>query len=317
MLKQLIMKLPFVSSLHKSLYRPLKLSGSPGYRYVSLYPPGHFYSPLPDFNQLQESHQARQRGSTLHELPGVDLNTDTQLSLVRNFAAYQAEQPFTDHPAEARRYFYDNSYFSYGDGVVLYSFLRHFKPAKVIEVGSGFSSAAMLDVNDLFCGKKINFTFIEPYPDRLRTLFRPGDQERNRVIEEPVQDVPLELFAELAENDILFIDSSHVVKVGSDVLHLLSAVLPVLRPGVLIHFHDILWPLDYPWEWLAEGRAWNEAYFLRAFLQYNNAFEVICFNSYLAALFAGAMTESLPLALKQPSAPLTRATSSLWLRKIR
>jgi len=206
--------------------------------------------------------------------------------------------------------------FSYGDGIVLYSFLRHFKPRRIIEVGSGFSSAAMLDVNELFFAGSIALTFIEPDPARLFALFKSADEVNCTVIREPIQKVPLELFRGLSKGDILFVDSSHVVKIGSDVLHLIAHVLPALEKGVLVHFHDILWPFEYPQKWLVSGRAWNEVYFLRAFLQYNNSFEIVYFNSFMERHCAELLQEKMPLVMREPSSPLTPGNASLWLRKV-
>src|SRR6185295_14291779 len=118
---------------------------------------------------------------------------------------------------------------------------------------------------------------IEPYPDLVKRLLRPDDFDRVQFIRSLVQDVPLKIFDVLEANDILFIDSSHVCKVGSDVYHELFRILPRLRPGVIIHFHDIFWPFEYPEDWLREGRAWNELYLMRAFLQHNEAYEILLF----------------------------------------
>jgi hypothetical protein len=114
---------------------------------------------------------------------------------------------------------------------------------------------------------------------------------------------------------MLFIDSSHVAKKDSDVVHILFEVLPRLNKGVMVHFHDVLWPFEYPEIWLARGRAWNEAYFLRAFLQYNPGFEIVFFNSYLASMQREILKRKMPLALKTPSSSVTPGNSSLWLRK--
>ena len=186
--------------------------------------------------------------------------------------------------------------------------LCHFKPQRIIEVGSGFSSAVMLDTNDLFFSKQIALTFIEPHPERLFSLLNDEDKKRHRIITEMVQNVPLETFDTLEANDILFIDSSHVAKVGSDVVHLLTNVLPRLNKGVIIHFHDIFWPFEYPEEWIREGRAWNEAYVLKAFLQFNAAFRILFFNSYLAIHHKEVLAQNFPLMLKNSG-------GSLWIEK--
>ena len=128
------------------------------------------------------------------------------------------------------------------------------------------------------------------------------------MIAADVQDVSPEHFQSLEANDVLFIDSSHVMKVGSDVVYLLSDVLPSLKRGVVVHFHDIFWPFEYPESWLLDGRAWNEAYGLKAFLQFNSSFEIVFFNSYLSVHHRNILERHLPLFLRNPG-------GSLWLRK--
>lgn len=277
--------------------------------------PGHFYSPLPDMRALRANSQ-RIFDQSVGDVPGVQLNEPAQLELAERFAAYYDEMPFPERRVDDCRYHLDNRYYSYGDGITLYSMLRHIRPARVIEVGSGFSSAALLEVNERFFDGALELTFIEPYPDRLRSLLRDTDVQRCTILQKPVQEVPTETFGALQAGDILLIDSSHVAKIDSDVLHLLFRILPVLREGVIVHFHDILWPFEYPDSWLAEGRAWNEAYVLRAFLQYNPAFEIMYFNSFMATKHAEALRRTIPLALRRPSIPTTPGNSSLWLKKI-
>jgi hypothetical protein len=120
----------------------------------------------------------------------------------------------------------------------------------------------------------------------------------------PVQDVGLERFRALQANDLLFIDSSHVGKVGSDVVHLLTRVLPLLQPGVLIHIHDLFWPFEYPEDWLMAGRAWNEAYVVQAFLQFNAAFEIVWFTSYLEHCHTETLHRQLPLTARDQGGSL-------------
>ena len=122
-------------------------------------------------------------------------------------------------------------------------------------------------------------TFIETYPDRLRGLLRPHDEGATRIIEREVQEVPIDTFSSLRAGDLLFIDSSHVIKCGSDVQFLMFEVLPQLPTGVFVHFHDVFYPFEYPAEWVLKGRYWNEDYFLRAFLSYNSEWEISFFNT--------------------------------------
>src|SRR5262249_2642609 len=192
--------------------------------------------------------------------------------------------------------------------IVLYCMIRHVRPRRIVEIGSGYSSCAMLDVNELFFDNSINCTFIDPYPQLLRDLIKESDQERVRILGEKVQEVDIDIFCELTAPDILFIDSSHVVKTGSDVNYIIFKVLPLLQEGVHIHVHDIFYPFEYPPEWVYEGRAWNEAYLLRAFMQYNGAFEIEFFNSFLIDKHREIFETTMPLCLKGIGA-------NLWLRK--
>ncbi len=176
--------------------------------------------------------------------------------------------------------------------------LRHLKPARIIEVGSGFSSALMLDTRDQHTDWESQFTFIEPFPDRLNNLLRETDRTSVQLIESPVQQVDPKLFQTLKAGDLLFIDSSHVSKIGSDVNLLFFEILPKLAAGVYIHIHDIFWPFGYPVEWIREGRAWNEAYLLRAFLVCNASFEICLWNSLVANKYNSWMRQNCPFFLE-------------------
>jgi predicted O-methyltransferase YrrM len=286
-------------------YLQSQIADEPTIRFA---PPGHFYSPLPDLGQIEKE------VGRLYSYPsaddGVQLNPDEQRRLLVALAEYHAAFDWGEQATPGRRFFLKNNRFQHGDAVVLYAMIRHFRPRRIIEVGSGFSSALMLDTNDRHGDLRMDLCFIEPYPDRLKSLLKEDDSTSTRLITAPVQEIPLAEFDALDQNDILFIDSSHVAKAGSDVNYLFFSVLPRLRHGVLIHIHDIFYPFEYPLTWLREGRAWNELYFLRAFLQYNPAFEIIFFNSYLGHQSPELIKEHLPLMGVNPG-------GSIWLRKTR
>jgi predicted O-methyltransferase YrrM len=215
------------------------------------------------------------------EIPGVDLNEKGQLGLLKEFEIYAKEIPFPIYETEEFRYYFNNDVFSYTDGIMLFCFLMHFKPKKVIEIGSGYSSALMLDTNNIFFNNSINLNFIEPYPDRLYHLIKESDKKHCTILEKKVQKIDTSFFMSLEKNDILFIDGSHVSKTGSDLNYLLFEVLPLLKAGVIIHFHDIFHKFEYPSNWVLEGRNWNECYLLRAFLTYNSKFKILMFNSFM------------------------------------
>ena len=237
-------------------------------------PPGHFYSPVPDLDELQKIEEETIGGPSM-EIPGVDLDDQEQLELLKRFSAFYREMPFQADKKEGLRYYFENPAYSYSDAIMLHCMIRHLKPKRIIEVWSGFSSCRILDTNDLFFGGSISTTFSEPYPELLMSLLRDTDAERVSTIPSRLQDVDLSEFDVLEENDILFIDSTHVSKIDSDVNRIFFEVLPRLSSGVHVHFHDIFFPFEYPKEWLLEGRAWNEAYILKAFLQYNQAFSTV------------------------------------------
>jgi len=154
----------------------------------------------------------------------------------------------------------------------------------------------------------IKCTFIEPYPDLLESLIRKEDKERIEIIPNCLQDVEIEKFKTLEKGDILFIDSTHVSKVNSDVNYLFFNILPELESGVFIHFHDIFYPFEYPSDWIYKGISWNEDYLLRAFLQYNSSFEIVLFNTFLEIFHRDKFQEHMPLCLKNTG-------GSIWIRK--
>ena len=274
--------------------------------WARFFPPGHFYSPLPSTAEVTE---AFARGGFGPPFPAIDLNEAGQSARLERFRGLYAEQPFPEKETPGRRFYLDNPSYGHYDAIMLYSMLREARPRRIIEVGSGFSSAAMLDLNDTVLGGGLQLTFIDPDMRRLRQLLRPQDESRVTLIEKRVQEVPLEIFAALGENDVLFIDSSHVSKIGSDVNRLYFDVLPTLAPGVLIHIHDVAGNLEYPPEWFAEGRAWNEQYLLRAFLMNNSDYRIELFTGWLFNTRHAWFREHMPLCARGGG-------GQIWLRKL-
>jgi hypothetical protein len=187
--------------------------------------------------------------------------------------------------------------------------LKH-RPRRVVEIGSGYSSACAMDTVFGRRDMPTQLTFIEPYPDLLFSLMRPGDRERVQVIPQPVQQAPLDIFEGLDAGDILFVDSTHVAKTGSDVCFEWFEIFPRLKPGVLIHVHDVFYPFEYPRLWVVdEGRSWNEIYMLRALLMYSDAFAIVFFNDYFARKERDLIAETAP-------AFLNNTGSGFWMRRI-
>jgi len=272
---------------------------------VCFFPPGHFYSAAPSAEEIAE---AFARSGFGPPFPAVDLNESKQLALLPHFTAYYAEQPFPEEHTAGRRYYMSNPSYAHFDAIMLYCMLRHERPRRIIEVGSGFSSAAMLDLNELIFDGEVQLTFIDPDMSRLKVLLQPDDLERVALLERRVQEEPLETFSALEAGDVLFIDSSHVSKIGSDVNRLYFDVLPALQPGVRVHIHDVAANFEYPRDWLEEGRAWNEQYLLRAFLMYNRAFSIELFSAWLLTQNYEFFRTRMPLCA-------VGGGGQIWLRK--
>lgn len=268
-------------------------------------PPGHFYSPIVDADHVDTKELEARAAVDPRE---IEMAYPEQLALLARLVPHFASFPNAGKVGFSPRFFLPNDQFSRGDALVLWAFISAFRPRKIIEVGSGYSSAVILDaVEALDLGT--DCCFIEPDPHRLKLILKPGDRGRTKLIEQPVQQVDLALFEELGEDDILFLDTSHVAKTGSDVLHEIFEVLPRLKPGVIIHFHDIFVGFEYPAPWVVdENRSWNEAYFLRAYLANN--------RNYRIELHVNSLQPRFPTEFKAVAPGYTVDGGSLWLRKL-
>jgi len=303
-IKALINKVPLINSLSEQVSN-LSEQVSNLSEQVSkegAFPAGHYYSPIPSEEDVLVD--VKLRNPSTGELLGIKLNKNSQQELLNDYVHYYKDLPFPEEQTIRCRYYYDNGWFSYSDAIFLYCFLRKQMPKRIIEVGSGYSSAVMLDTIDSFYSERPEITFIEPYPDRLISLFKESDRAQVRLINNKVQEVKPDLFLTLEAGDLLFIDSSHVVKCGSDLQMLMFEVLPRLKPGVFVHFHDVFYPFNYPTNWLTEGRYWNENYFLRAFLSYNSEWSIYFFNTYVHFMFGDHIKEKMPLCAKNPGGSL-------------
>lgn len=270
-------------------------------------PPGHFYSPIPRLDEIQA--QADRLFDFHVEVPGIALRVDQQLELVRRIAEVVAgDELLTLERRPGARYFIDNPAYGVGDATMLRGMLRLHRPSRIVEIGSGYSSAMVLDVIRQHLPDTA-VTFVEPYPDLLRSLMFDGDEQRCTIVEQRVQDLDLEVVQQLGEGDVLLIDSTHTVRTGSDVCRLLLDVLPSLRPGVIVHIHDIFWPFELPRYWVEEGRQWAECYLVRAFLTGNTDWEILLFNDYLGRFHGPELHLALPQVLDNPG-------GALWLRRV-
>jgi len=264
--------------------------------------PVNFYQPIPETGSLPETLWNR-----LSELHGIDMNDAVQLDLLRNqFPRFrhEYEQIPVEPTGEPGRFHCNNDLFGGADALVAYCMIRHFQPRLIIEVGSGFSS--LIAAEAIAKNKNSALICIEPFP---QDFLRQGFPGLRSLIEKKVEEIDLEFFSQLSCGDILFIDSSHTVKIRGDVNYLFLELLPRLRPGVIVHVHDIFFPFDYPRDWVMdELRFWSEQYLLQAFLSFNSEFEVLIANHYLAHYYLEDFKQTFP---HSPS----WSKGSFWMRR--
>lgn len=272
--------------------------------------PNSYSQPIPDTAKLKDDLWARHS-----ELAGININEKKQLDLLSLFAS-QFRNEYEQFPREKtsipHEYYLGNGWFESVDAEVLYCMIRHFKPTRIYEIGSGYStylSAQALRRNaDQDSNYQCELVAIEPYPNEILRRGFPG---LSRLIVKQVQDVPLPEFGKLGENDILFMDSSHVLKIGSDVQYEYLEVLPKLNKGVVVHVHDIFLPAEYPKEWVLKLRMfWNEQYLLQAFLEFNESFEIMWAGSYMHLKHALNLESAFTSYDRNKTLP-----GSFWIRR--
>jgi len=261
--------------------------------------PAGFYNPIPDTRLLTQDIWAPRP-----EVPGVDLRLDDQVLLLAELAPHLEEVSELIGNGGLNGFSLKNGRFGEIDSHMLYAFIARGRPRRIIEVGAGFSTRLMAGA----CSRhapKCRITTIDPYPpawiDEVCGV---------EVIKKPVQEVPLETFDDLGADDILFIDSSHVAKIGSDVCREVLHIVPGVKRGVLVHFHDVFLPSEYPQDWVKSARRfWNEQYLLQAFLAFNSCFQVEWASFAMNDLRADALRAAIP-SYSGNSRP-----GSFWIRR--
>jgi hypothetical protein len=221
---------------------------------------------------------------------------------------FMTSNPFPASREPHFRYCFGNPSCSWGDGSILHAMLRLHRPKRFIEIGSGWSSACALDTVERYLESACELTLIDPYPQLLRDIL--GDAVRAvRILEMPIQQVPETTFDALEAGDVLFVDSTHVLRTGSDVCFELFEILPRLACGVLVHIHDMFWPFEYPQQWIVEeNRSWNELYAIRAFLSYNDVWRIVLFSDYLAKFECDMIAATYPQFMRNTG-------GALWLQR--
>lgn len=243
--------------------------------------PNDFYTPLNDIAFLEANQDLWHRNEDPRD---IDWNVDRQCEVVAEVGRYVHElKDIPEESSDERVFAWRNPFWNNADALVQYGLIRSRKPRRVIETGCGWSSLLLckaLTRNAEETGQPpADVTQIEPYPRRNLLSVLPGHWKLHDV---PLQRAPLEVFETLGAGDVLFYDGSHCSKAASDVNWFFFEVLPRVRPGVLIHIHDIFFPMDYPEDWvLNRVQTWNEQYVLQAFLMNNPRYRVEICNRYV------------------------------------
>lgn len=234
----------------------------------------HYYEPLFQSKYLNADFDKPR------SLPGIDWNEFYQLELLTKLRAFA-----NTHSPEV------NANFGFADADAWNAAIRYFQPKRIVEVGSGFSTRISLQA-----APNAEIVCIEPY--EMPWL----ESTRARVIRERVENITRSLFEQLEANDILFIDSSHIIKPQGDVLVEILEILPLLKSGVIVHFHDIFSPFHYPRKWVVDFvRLWNEQYLLESFLSFNRDWEILCALNYLSKFHWDAVARAFPNAAPEHS----------------
>ena len=297
-----------IKRVYKALNR--RLFGDKAVKLV--HPPGHYYSPIVNPKLLKE--RENEIWNKNPKISGIDFNDDYHIKVLteyfpKHISGYKYQEK-AENVGSDSEFYTQNSQFSWLDSRTLFVLLNQWKPKRMIEVGSGFSSLLTAHVNHSLLDNSIDFSCIEPFPREFLKKKIPG---LNDVTIEKVENVDKAVFRALEAGDVLFIDSSHIAKTGSDVNFLFFEILPILKKGVRIHIHDIFLPHEYDKQWvLKENRSWNEQYLLRALLMYSDTFKVLfgCNNAHdkHPDLVAKALNLKNQLSL---------SGASFWIEKVK
>lgn len=269
----------------------------------------HYYEPLFNTKYLYKSLREDRY------LPAIDFNINEQLELLGKFN-YQNE--LLSFPrkktADKLKFAYDYGAYPSGDSEIYYSIIRTIKPKKIIEIGSGSSTLMALNAIKKNKEERVDYDCevicIEPYENDWL------EQLGIKVIRERVEKTSLSLFQNLNNNDILFIDSSHVIRPQGDVLFEILEILPSLKKGVYVHFHDICTPKDYFDEWILNQVFWNEQYLLEAFLSFNNSFKIVLASNFLFHKYKDMLLSKCPVLAEDVVTNPTREVGSFWIKKV-
>lgn len=262
----------------------------------------HYYDPLFD-----HSHTIF---DTERKLNGIDYNIQWQINLLREFSFWEELKMLPREKTDKTEFYFFNGTYPPWDSEFLYSIIRFKKPKRIIEIGSGNST--LMARRAIEKNKEDDIKYhcehicIEPYEASWL------ESTWTQVLRTTLETIDISLFKELEKDDILFIDSSHIIRPGWDLLREYLEILPLLNPWVLIHIHDIFTPFEYPRQWLQDWISfWNEQYIVEAFLSHNKDFKIICMMNYLYKIKRQELEKCFPILEEKPQNPW-----SLWLEKI-
>jgi predicted O-methyltransferase YrrM len=304
----------------KKILRPVKKHAIDLLRYIAqkngyFLIRDHYYSAIPNKDDLEENYWQFQS-----QLVGIDINTDLIKELLESLNSYIREfreaiplfRSLNISSTDNHSLHLINRCFMAVDAHIYYSLIRQYRPEKIVEIGSGFSTSFAkyaISKNE----RVSQITCIEPYPsDSLKEIAH--NQEHINIIPKKLQEIDVNFFSCLKENDILFIDSTHMLRTGSDVQIEYCEILPRLAKGVLVHIHDISLPKHYPTVYFDNELFWNEQYLLQAFLAFNSKFEIIWAGNYMMLNHSELMHDKFPEILTmRDHFPMSEPTS-FWIR---
>lgn len=265
----------------------------------------HYYEPMinpkRDFKDSYEEDRL---------LVGINFNIENQLKYLKSLSYSEELSDISFEKIGKNEYHYQNKNFEFVDADALYNVIRHEKPQKIIEIGAGFSSLMIqkaVQANLNFNSHKARHICIEPYENEWL------EQLDIELVRKPIEEMDMQEISTLGRNDILFVDSSHMIRPSGDVLYIMQNIIPNLAQGVLIHIHDIFTPRHYPQHWVENHRFWNEQYLLESFLTFNKDFEIVLSINHLYHNYKNELTQAFPVTNKVQSIN----PGSFWLRKIK
>lgn len=265
----------------------------------------HYYQPL-----INPKKHLKRSLRDDRQLPGIDFNVEEQLALLARFNYNVELLKFPVNKNRDDEFYYDNNFYCTGDAEYLYNMIRHYQPRRILEIGSGYSTLmagnAIKKNKEEHADYQCRHICIEPYE-------RPWLEKAGvELIREKVETIDLSFFGQLESNDILFIDSTHVIRPQGDVLFEYLEVLPSLKSGVIIHVHDVFTPKDYLDDWIYDQHLlWNEQYLLEAFLTFNSEFKIIGALNYLTHHHRNQLAAKCPFFADQPG----REPGAFWFIK--